>query len=197
MPLSKQNKQIAIVLLTYAASFTASGLLMDTGKKCGGTDRWGVKVLSDKAANQINFSKPRVISIVALQAIETESYSMGRHSPRCEVEKQVFTIKNVKISKIIKEEDDDLHLVLQDSEGHTLIAEIPYCECDSAMASGVSKNYKETRNTVLAYKNKLAKQRFNVTGVAFIDLPHATPQKGVSPNNIEIHPVLNIEPIIK
>lgn len=122
---------------------------------------------------------------------------MSRHSPRCDVEKQVYTIKNVKISKIIKEDDDDLHLVLQDNDGNYLIAEIPYCECDSAKISGLSKNYKETRNTVLNFKSKLKSQRFNVTGVAFIDLQHPTPQNGVSPNNIELHPVLNIEPIKK
>jgi hypothetical protein len=29
-----------------------------------------------------------------------------------------------------------------------------------------------------------------ITGVGFFDIRHATPQRGVAPNNIELHPVL-------
>jgi hypothetical protein len=31
-----------------------------------------------------------------------------------------------------------------------------------------------------------------VTGVGFFDVKHATPQTGVAPNNIELHPVLRL-----
>jgi hypothetical protein len=31
-----------------------------------------------------------------------------------------------------------------------------------------------------------------VTGVGFFDVKHSTPQTGVAPNNIELHPVLRL-----
>jgi hypothetical protein len=42
--------------------------------------------------------------------------------------------------------------------------------------------------------NRAGKQRLSgiatIEGVGFFDLPHSTPQVGVSPNNIELHPLL-------
>lgn len=195
MTIPKKVRQIALALLTYTTALASSGLFMDTDKKCGGVERWGVKVLSDKDAGKVKFGKPIETTIPFLQGLETESYNMAKHSPRCDLEKTVYTVKNVLLSEVIKEADDDMHLVLKDKAGNKLIAEIPYFDCDSAKASGLSSTYKQVRNTVLNFKAKLKTQRFNVTGVAFIDVPHPTPQHGVSPNNIELHPVLNIEPI--
>jgi hypothetical protein len=34
-----------------------------------------------------------------------------------------------------------------------------------------------------------------VTGVGFFDVKHGTPQTGVAPNNIELHPVLKVSGI--
>jgi hypothetical protein len=34
-----------------------------------------------------------------------------------------------------------------------------------------------------------------VTGVGFFDVKHGTPQTGVAPNNIELHPVLKLSGI--
>jgi hypothetical protein len=47
---------------------------------------------------------------------------------------------------------------------------------------------KPVRQSVRQYLKGTA----TVTGVGFFDVKHSTPQTGVAPNNIELHPVLRV-----
>jgi hypothetical protein len=89
--------------------------------------------------------------------------------------------------------DSDYHLVLADSGGHTMIAEIPAPEC-----IGVSPFLPAIRVVRRAFTARFAPTKVwhrlrlavSVTGVGFFDFPHG--QSGVAPNAIELHPVLGM-----
>jgi hypothetical protein len=90
------------------------------------------------------------------------------------------------------EADSDIHLVLKDSAGRKMIAEIPSPNCVGStsrckVAIGV------TRNTCAAhYKATTSwhyiKRSVTVRGLAFFDVPHG--QTGAAPNYIELHPLI-------
>jgi hypothetical protein len=40
---------------------------------------------------------------------------------------------------------------------------------------------------------KPSNQKVRITGPAMFDVQHGTPQRGVAPNGIEIHPIIEIE----
>ena len=90
-----------------------------------------------------------------------------------------------------EESDGDLHLVLKDSAGHSMIAEIPYGACvptasrwRKAIAAArltFSAHYKVT--TAWHYVHRLV----DVRGIGYLDPLHG--QTGVATNGVELHPV--------
>jgi hypothetical protein len=92
----------------------------------------------------------------------------------------VFKV-TAKVTKIIGEDDGDLHLVISDGS-HTMIAEAPVFACTVGATP-----YRRTQ-----MKNARAAARLcdtaMLTGVAFFDFFHH--QTGVAPNEIELHPLL-------
>jgi predicted cupin superfamily sugar epimerase len=93
-----------------------------------------------------------------------------------------------------KEDDGDIHLVLKDSAGLSMIAEIPYGACvptisrwktfiASARAAFI-QHY--TLSTSWHYVHRLV----DVRGLGFMDVLHG--QTGVAPNGVELHPVIYI-----
>ncbi len=99
-----------------------------------------------------------------------------------------ITIKKV-------ETDNDYHLVLSDGT-HTMIGEIPDPSCSAAGSSAYVNDYITARNFVDAHIASGNVSNVNlpqviVYGVAFVDPPHG--QTGAAPNNLEIHPILNIQ----
>jgi hypothetical protein len=91
------------------------------------------------------------------------------------------------------EADSDLHLVLEDSAGRTMIAELPDPAC--AVGSRVLPQIAQARAQFTATHNAAAgcfgclHERVLVTGVGFFDKIHG--QTGVAPNGIELHPLLS------
>jgi hypothetical protein len=97
--------------------------------------------------------------------------------------------------RVKMEADSDFHLVLSDSGGRTVIAEIPAPQCTGSNDPFLPK---------ISYARRVFTARFHptdvwqwgswpvvVTGIGFFDFPHG--QSGVAPNAIELHPVLNIK----
>jgi hypothetical protein len=158
---------------------------------CGGVERWSVKVLTDPNVNTVNFT-PVITTLDILINLSTPIPTSS--NPRIAgIEDKVYTIRcHITIKK--SESDYDYHLVLSDGI-HTLIAETPDPACATASSSAYVNNFIAVRNFVDA--NIAAGNVYNVnlpdvdvTGVAFIDLEHG--QTGVAPNNIELHPMLDI-----
>jgi hypothetical protein len=187
---SSHSKALLTGLFGLAAVFSA--VTFDPGEKCGGKERWPLKILTDDKVASINFH-PKPATIEQLTSISTPG--TGTKTPRIDgIEDQVYQLSNVKILRARGEDDDDIHLVVLDDAGHHMIAEIPYFDCDSAKTSGHSEQYKKARVTFLQHKNDFFNIHWNITGVAFVDVQHGRPQDGVADNNIELHPVINLVP---
>jgi hypothetical protein len=204
MAVSKVQKYIAggvmYILLFAGGSEVIGG--NDNDNICGGEDRWQQKVLIDKEAATIN-TKEIVTTIDSLTAINTTipANKFGDNKPRMNIEKQVYTLRNVYISDILRENDNDLHLVIEDGKGHHMIAEIPDPTCPDAKKSDWSGEIEQSRNEMLKHGNNYRHFLFTVTGVLFVDKAHG--QTGRADNNVEIHPILKlhtekqINPVLK
>ncbi len=163
----------------------------DQSASCGGVERWDVKVLTDSRVNTIDFN-PAFISVYGLVTLVTPkpSTTMPRYAG---IEDKTFKLI-CKITIKRNEADGDYHLVLSDGI-NSFIGEIPNPVCATTSSSAYVDQYIAARNFIDTYIPKATNNNVNipdveVTGVAFIDPPHG--QTGKAPNNIELHPILNI-----
>ncbi len=190
----KYNNQLNLILMNkfiFSSIFSLIFFLSKAQTSCGGVERWSVKVLTDAAAGTVNFT-PSVTTITNLVNIVTPppSSTMPRYAG---IEDKTYSVTcNITIKKA--ESDNDYHLVLSDGI-NTMIGEIPDPACSAAASSAHVNQYIAARNFVNA--NIASGNVYNVNlppvvvyGVAFIDPPHG--QTGAAPNNLEIHPILNI-----
>jgi hypothetical protein len=93
-----------------------------------------------------------------------------------------------------QEGDGDIHLVIKDSAGRSMIAELPYSTCvpsTSRWRSQILSARSTFAHTYAAttswhYVHRLV----DLHGVGFMDPPHG--QTGVAPNGVELHPVIYV-----
>lgn len=93
-----------------------------------------------------------------------------------------------------EESDGDYHLVLKDSSGRSMIAEIPYGGCVPAASrwkTAIAKtrsafNHHYSVSTSWHYVNR----KVVLQGIGFMDVLHG--QTGVAPNGVELHPVTHV-----
>ena len=190
---SKKSKRVRMATGLLGIMAVFSGVTFDVGKKCGAVERWDVKVLTDDKVENIHFHAKNTTIDSLTKQIETPGTGM-KTERIAGIEDQVYRLRNVKILRARGEEDDDIHLVLEDAHHNTMIAEIPYCECKEAKNSGYYEKYRKTRIMFLKHKNDFRNMLWDMTGVAFVDVHHGTPQDGVANNNIELHPLLSLHP---
>jgi len=102
------------------------------------------------------------------------------------------------------EEDGDIHLVIRSKyKDEQMIVEFPNVLCKGANGSAHKAEMQQARDDFAnlcgleswATRTKRASPQdltgtAGMVGVGFFDLTHGTPQSGVAPNNIELHPVL-------
>jgi hypothetical protein len=106
------------------------------------------------------------------------------------VETTVFSV-SAKLLRVKQEADSDFHLVLSDTGGRTMIAEIPSPSCVGSSPFLPSMRYVRSKITAAYYPTESWSRpnaTVQVTGVGFFDFIHG--QSGVAPNSIELHPVL-------
>jgi hypothetical protein len=159
--------------------------------KCG-KERWDVKTLTDPAAGKVNIDEPQEGTIAALTAEEAPVEPVERQPAELVTYKLTGTITMAKL-----EADKDLHMVLGDQNGTTMIIEAVSPDC--AENSRVLEEITAVRQAVEAkFPGAAAGDRedgltvtVTVTGVAFFDRLHN--QEGVAKNGIELHPVLSFE----
>jgi hypothetical protein len=167
---------------------------------CGGEHRWGVKTLSDQAADRVRYNKPKR---------HTVEYMLNRTDPHVgattardldgsHVEITVYQLVGVRLVNARIEEDGDIHLVIRDKHPeHMMIVEFPNTLCKGADSSAHTDEMTLARDdfTTLcglpSWATRIKKagpKRLTgwaaVIGVGFFDLKHGTPQVGVAPNNI-------------
>jgi hypothetical protein len=190
---SKKTKTLYIGGLMYVLLFGGSGAGLvdrDRDDKCRGSQRWSVKVAADEDAEEIRV-RPKVITLAELSSYRTDTLPKG--NTRKYSEKFTYTIRNVFISHAILENDNDIHLVIEDGQGHTMIAEIPDIDCDISEDSRFADKIAKARDTFVRYQDTYQNYFFDITGVFFKDKPHG--QTGRAPNDVELHPVINLRKV--
>jgi hypothetical protein len=156
-----------------------------------GTERWSVKTATDDDRHRVD-SKPRDVSIRYLRARHTPSYRppTGRVGP---VELTTYRV-SARLVEYVREADGDDHLVLADSAGRTIIAEVPDPSC-VAHISPVKAAIRAARAHLDAQLGvttdfKTTNRRVVVRGIGFFDYFHG--QTGMAPNDLELHPVTGL-----
>jgi len=157
-----------------------------------GVERWSVKTGTDADVGLVNMSSTTAQTIATMRSWTAPSPipANNRVAPY-ETTQWVLTAT---LTQYKLETDEDYHLVLQDSGGLTMIAEIPSPNCvgtGSPFASGIqnARNQFDAKFTATT-SFQTANIPVQITGVGMFDFLHG--QTGVAPNGIELHPVLNI-----
>ena len=187
-----------VATLTDAEGRTATAPITLTvvSPTCG-VERWSVKTGTDPNATQVDLENLVPAAIAALGVIPppTEDELKGAFDKtRVPPAETTAYVVNATLTLYKKESDVDYHIVLQDDNGHTLIAEIPSPACvgaSSPFASGVARARAKFDARLAANDRfQTANLPVQVTGVGFFDFEHG--QTGIAPNGIELHPVLDI-----
>jgi hypothetical protein len=180
------NTLRSMSLVVYLA---VSALAAPAAGQCG-TERWSVKTGTDSDAASVNLTSPQTMAITDLIALPNPGPD-ARLSP---TEDTVYVV-NATLTDYKIEGDSDYHLVLMDDQGNTMIAEIPSPSCvdsSSPFASQISNARSQFDAQFQASSSfQTANVPVQVTGVGFFDFFHH--QRGVAPNIIELHPVLDIQ----
>jgi hypothetical protein len=159
--------------------------------RCG-KERWDVKTMTDPAAGKVNIDEPQKKTIVDLIGLKAPIEPVERQPEELTTYQLKGTITMAKL-----EADKDVHMVLSDGAGKTMIIESVSPDC--AENSRVLDQITAVRQAVTAqFPGAIAGSRegglavpVTVTGVAFFDRLHG--QEGVALNGIELHPVLSFE----
>jgi hypothetical protein len=146
-----------------------------------GSERWSVKTLSDADSSRVELTK-RPRTIAQLNALPEPSSLPA--SGRVAAELQVY-----KVTYVSNEDDGDIHLALQGSDGSTLIAEAPAVTCDLN-----ARDRRAINAARLAAQTTQVGDKVVAAGVGFFDFPHG--QNGRAKNNIELHPLISLRPAI-
>src|SRR5215470_11040383 len=176
-----------LVVLCLLLGLTATPVLA----QCG-VERWSVKTGTDPDAGLVNLNSSTSTTVANMRAFTTPNPipTNNRVSP---AEPTVWVI-NATLTLFKLGSDPDYHLVIQDASGNTMITEIPAPSC---VGSG-SPFLADITNARATFDAKFtattsfqtANIPVQVTGVGMFDFPHG--QTGAAPNQIELHPVLNI-----
>ena len=158
-----------------------------------GVERWPVKTGTDQDAGLVNLSSPTASTVASLS---------GRPAPnpipdnrRAQPTETTLFVVNATLTKYVLAYDSDYHMVLTDSTGRTMIAEIPSPGCvgpGSPFAAGIAHARAQFDAMFAATTNfQTANVPVQITGVGFFD--YLEGQEGVAPNGIELHPVIDIQ----
>jgi hypothetical protein len=158
-----------------------------------GVERWHVKILTDPAVSQINWTP---ISTTIAEQNSFPEITVSEDTTRMAFEEQAMTVKCT-ITAFVREDDNDIHLIIVDDAHDSMIAEIPSTKCEEVAASNYAAQFDSA--SVWVTKNlgtpttdfKNVNVPVTITGVLFQDFNHG--QDGHAKNYREIHPVTKIE----
>ena len=179
-----------------ALSISITGFSVQLQAQRCGKERWSVKTGTDADATNVNLGSPQNTTIAQLIALTPPSPIpvSNRFGP---TEDTVFVVSATLTDYKMEggqHGDSDYHLVLQDNQGNTMVAEIPSPDCvgdGSPLAAQIASARAEFDAQLTATSSfQSANVPVQVTGVGFFDFPHG--QRGAAPNVIELHPVLDI-----
>ena len=157
-----------------------------------GVERWSVKTGTDPDASKVNLNASSTTTIATMRAIPAPSPIPANN--RVAPTETTVWVMNVTLVEYKLESDSDYHLVIKDSAGNTMIAEIPSPTCvgaGSPFFSGIQNARNEFNAKFTATTSfQTANIPVQLKGVGMFDFLHG--QTGVAPNGIELHPLLDI-----
>jgi len=171
-------------------------------------ERWSVKTAADPDAQALTAQAPTPTTIAALTALAVPALLPpdGRSDG---AEKTVWQL-TATLQAFGREADGDYHMVLADAQGNTMIGEIPNPD-DVTAPSYFGTQIANARTAFDSHFSLVENIRppaqaapgpagtagfqevavpVTLTGLGFFDFAHG--QRGVAPNAIELHPVINI-----
>ncbi len=157
-----------------------------------GVERWSVKTGTDPDAGSVNLSSSSSTTIATMRSWTAPNPipSNSRVSPY----ETTQWVLNATLTQYKLESDSDYHLVIKDSSGNTMIAEISSPNCvgsGSPFGPGITNARNEFDAKYTATTSfQTANVPVQIRGVGMFDFLHG--QTGVAPNGIEIHPILDI-----
>jgi hypothetical protein len=164
--------------------------------RCG-VERWNVKTAVDSDVGRIDITKTTATSISALLQL-AEPASRPNDARVDPTETTVFSVTarltRYKWENSGKTGDSDYHLVIEDDNGKSMVAEIPNPECVGP-SSPVRSRIMQARQQFDARLHatgefKPVEMPVRITGIGFFDRPeHGS---GSASNGIELHPVLDL-----
>jgi hypothetical protein len=155
-----------------------------------GVERWSIKTGTDSGARSVNQKALVPSNIFHLRTLPAPSSPpvISRVKP---VETSVYSVSAI-LLRYKYEVDSDIHLVIADTGGRTMIAEIPAPQCVGASSPFLpSIKYVRSKFTGQFHPSSSwhrVNTKVQIAGVGFFDFKHG--QSGVAPNAIELHPVL-------
>jgi hypothetical protein len=201
----------------YLTAKAASALTPDVAtalKSAAVHDRWAVKTAADSDAQALISQAPTPTTIAELTALAVPPMLPpdGRSDG---AEKTVWQL-TATLQAFGQEADGDYHMVLADSQGNTMIGEIPNPDDTTAPSYFATQiaNARAAFDSHFSITEKIsppapaapegamggafaaggtfrqAAVPVTLTGLGFFDFAHG--QQGVAPNAIELHPVINI-----
>jgi hypothetical protein len=166
----------------------------DAGEPNGacGKERWAVKTGTDDDAALVDLTTatPTTVANLRIPTPPTNLPEINRIKP---TETTVFIVSAELIGYRL-EADSDIHVILTDGAGNTMITEIPAPHCVGrsspfkAMIANARAEFDAKYAPATDFTN--AAVPIKVKGVGFFDFLHG--QFGVAPNGIELHPVLDV-----
>lgn len=169
---------------------------------CAGI-RWKTKTLGDDRAKEID-SVPVERTVKQLMALR--SVAPRLFGGRRDDELSIYRVR-CEIVRYMIEGDGDVHLVIRDPGDSTrsMIAEIPDARCPDAISGGHAAQFAAAKASLLSVLGADAPRdtmhtphpapRVVITGVGFYDIPHF--QGGAATNDLELHPVIALEPDVR
>ncbi|HZR22713.1 MAG TPA: Ig-like domain repeat protein [Vicinamibacterales bacterium] len=200
---------VATITDEQSRTATAPITLTVESPSCG-VERWEVKVGTDSTVGQVNLGTTVPSTIFDLARFPAPSENvLNTTFATVRIDGVETTLYQIDATMTFYklETDVDYHIVLDDLNGHTLIAEIPNPGCTLAPnPSGSGPRVFDSTdpfgpgiaNARATFDARLQAQTFfqnagipvRVKGIGFFDFEHG--QTGVAPNAIELHPVLEI-----
>ncbi|HET6842104.1 MAG TPA: hypothetical protein VFK06_10510 [Candidatus Angelobacter sp.] len=177
------------ILLVLIAVLLA--LPLNLAAQCG-VERESVKTGTDPDAGLVNLNSPTNTTIANMRAFAMPN-PIPPNNRVAPAETTVWVI-NATLTLFKLESDSDYHLVIQDAAGNTMITEIPAPTCvgsTSPFLSGITNARQKFDAMFTATTSfQTVNVPVQVTGVGMFDFAHG--QTGAAPNQIELHPVLDI-----
>ncbi|MBI1745235.1 MAG: hypothetical protein HYR55_01445 [Acidobacteria bacterium] len=182
---------MTILCAIGALTLTHEFLFEQIASACG-VERWSVKVGTDADRYLINLSAPST-NTIATMITWPYPQPIPRNNRVQPYETTVWVLTTTLV-RFKAESDEDFHLVLSDAYGNTMIAEIPAPNCvggSSPLGAGIANaraQFLERYTPTTRFQTVNVPVR--ISGVGMFDFQHG--QSGAAPNQIELHPVLDI-----